>query len=471
MKFLKPTLRTALRLILCLYAASAVADDARPQLSAEQAAAYSYTNVLTAGAHSWDPLSDKLATDTALKPDYVVDQSATENGSTSFRTLQSCINRIVADTEHATDRRRVYIMLKPGTYNELLYLPHLPVALTLYGIGTDPEQTRIAANLDATVTGSAYLQQFEKQFTGVDEQTRAMVTSVANRPYIGTDGTAVAWIQDEGFQAKNITIQNTYSMPADCLRSGCHEGNSKGSVVHHQAVALMLDGADQSQFEQVRLLGRQDTLYMKTSARNPLARSFFDKSYVEGDVDFIFGDATAYFYQSEIKSLADRPTSYMAAPSTNYQTQFGFVFNECRFTSDAANDVTHADGKFYLGRQWFHNQKCTPYAPVNVAGYSCKPGLTDHYSEPTGTISKSVLETVGKVIIMNSHIGPHIDKQHPWSDWNKVGTLPYRPAQTNSDAYWQNLLNAQIDPIAFMGYTARKKPVEWFLAEFNNSSD
>ena len=455
-------------LFFCLTAANAQSDNARPQLSAEQAAAYSYANVLNTGSQRWDPRSDRLLSEHAIKPDYIVDQSAAETSASVFRSLQSCINRIVIDTEHVATRRRVYVLLKPGTYHELLYLPPMPVALTVYGIGTDPGQTRIAADLDATVTGSDYLHQFEKQFAGVDAQTRAMVSTVASRPFIGTDGTAVAWIQNEGFQAKNITIQNTYSMPADCLRSGCHEGNVKGSVVHHQAVALMLDGADKSQFEQVRVLGHQDTLYMKTSARNPLTRIFFNRSHIEGDVDFIFGDATGYFDQSEIKSLADRPTSYMAAPSTNYQTQFGFVFNACHFTSDGGNS---ADGKFYLGRQWFHNQKCTPYANVNVADYSCKPGLTDQYSEPTGTISKSVLETVGKVIIMNSRIGAHIDKQHPWSDWNKPGALAYRPAQTNSDDYWQNLLNAKIDPVYFMGYIDRKTPVEWFLAEFNNSND
>jgi len=259
-------------LFFCLTAANAQSDNARPQLSAEQAAAYSYANVLNTGSQRWDPRSDRLLSEHAIKPDYIVDQSAAETSASVFRSLQSCINRIVIDTEHVATRRRVYILLKPGTYHELLYLPPMPVALTVYGIGTDPGQTRIAADLDATITGSDYLHQFEKQFAGVDAQTRAMVSTVASRPFIGTDGTAVAWIQNEGFQAKNITIQNTYSMPADCLRSGCHEGNVKGGVVHHQAVALMLDGADKSQFEQVRVLGHQDTLYMKTST-NPILKA------------------------------------------------------------------------------------------------------------------------------------------------------------------------------------------------------
>jgi len=99
---------------------------------------------------------------------------------------------------------------------------------------------------------------------------------------------------------------------------------------------------------------------------------------------------------------------------------------------------------------------------------ACTLGLSDSYAAPTGTVSKTVLETVGKSVILNSSIAAHINKTHPWADWNKKGTLPYRPVQYNSNDYWTNLLNAKIDPVSQLGYSAKSFPAEVFLAEFNN---
>ena len=88
-------------------------------------------------------------------------------------------------------------------------------------------------------------------------------------------------------------------------------------LVHHQALAVMLDGADKVHFDHVRLLGFQDTLYMRAPRAGETTRNFFQHSYIEGDVDFIFGDATAYFYQSEIPYDPPNQTSYMSAPGVN----------------------------------------------------------------------------------------------------------------------------------------------------------
>jgi hypothetical protein len=70
------------------------------------------------------------------------------------------------------------------------------------------------------------------------------------------------------------------------------------------------------------------------------------------------------------------------------------------------------------------------------------------------------------MIVLNSVIGAHIHPLTPWSDWNKNGTLPYRPAQFNSDDFWRNLSASTISPTAF-GYQAAPAPMQ-FLGEFNN---
>jgi pectin methylesterase-like acyl-CoA thioesterase len=87
----------------------------------------------------------------------------------------------------------------------------------------------------------------------------------------------------------------------------------------------MLDDADEANFDNVRVIGFQDTLYLAASSPEKPARAFFNRSYSEGDMDFIFGEATAYFRDSEIRSLGDRAVSYALAPSTQRAARRGFA--------------------------------------------------------------------------------------------------------------------------------------------------
>lgn len=454
----------------------------RPQLTASEASHYSYSEVLkytgVAGHETidpWDPLSDQLTSDAIPKPDYIVDAATQADGRKVFNTVQSAISKAVSDSAESHAKRLV-ILVKPGMYHELVYIPASPIPIALYGSGSDAAKTVISANLDAAIPGADYAQKFGAQFAQAEPTVAAMYAALKDRPMVETVGSTIVWIRNNGFQAKNITFENSYNKDRGDAKSECPPGgcaammvNGTLQVVHHQAVAAMVDGADKVHFENVRFIGYQDTLFLKSSATGVTARSFFDKSYIEGDVDFIFGDTTAYFYLSEIKSLGDRSTSYVVAPATSYQSKYGFVFESCNFTNDGTPNAKA--GKFYLARQWFHSQRCTPYAPVNARGYSCKLADNDTYSAPVGTISKRVLETVGKIVILRSKIGDHINRAHPWSNWNNPGSLPYRPVQYDSDDYWDNLVVAKIDPASDLHYSAKKTPIEHFLAEFNNTQD
>ncbi len=462
---------------------SATDNSKRPQLDAQAAKNFSYSEVLKyAGLPGkeqlapWDPLSAPIAADTQLVPDYIVDANATPDGVRVFRQVQAAVNQAVGDIEKSkAGKQRIHIYIKPGTYRELVYVPDTTIPITLYG--SDAATTRISANLDAATTGSTYITQFSAQFAGVHSNIAAMYSSIKDRPALGTFGTAVLWVKSPGFQAKNLTIENAYNKDQGNARADCQPGNcpdengiyARSQMVHHQALAVMLDGADKTHFDGVRMLGFQDTLYMKSGKDGQTARQFFQRSYIEGDVDFIFGDATAYFFDTEIKSLGDRNSSYVGAPNTNVKSRYGFVFDHCRFTHDGSSNALA--GKFSLARQWFHNERCTPYAPVPISGYDCQIGEVDVFNSPTGTIRRQTLETVGKMVVMNSVIGAHINKKQPWSDWNKKGTLPYRPAQFTSDDYWANLLAAKIDPVKQMGYDGPFSPVRIFLAEFNNTEE
>ena len=450
-------------------AVPAAAPATRPQLSDADADRYSYRQVMQfSQAHGnntadpWDPLSDALVKGDLPVADYIFDAAAPADGARTFHTVQAAINRAVRE---AAAKPRVYIVVKPGVYHELVYVPDFPASVTLIGGDADASRTRISVDLDANVTGKGYREKFGGPFEAAPAPIAAMFAAIAGRETITTYGSAVAWIRNKGFQARNITFENTYN------RAHGDAFKADGSpAVHSQAVAMMVDDADKVQFENVRFASFQDTLFLHASTPQKTVRSFFRNAYIEGDLDFIFGEATGYFYRTEIKTLGDRRVSYVTAPDTDYAGRYGFVFNESRFTHDGSANALA--GVFYLGRQWFHNQRCTPFGTVTMPpGYSCKLGTVDRYDAPAGTITKGVLETVGKVIILNSTIGNHIDKAHPWSDWNAAGTQKHRPAQYNSDDYWNNLQAVGIDPIGQLGYRAKKVPVEPFLAEYRNRDE
>lgn len=138
----------------------------------------------------------------------------------------------------------------------------------------------------------------------------------------------------KNFQAVNVTFANDF--PTEARRA-----DKKMKAVQAFAVT---DEADKSSFYGCRFLGRQDTLYANAG------RQYYRDCYIEGDVDFIFGQGTAVFDRCEIHSL-DRKTKsksrgYITAPSTLAQDK-GFLFYRCHLTSKIK-----APNYVLLGRPW-----------------------------------------------------------------------------------------------------------------------
>ena len=440
----------------------------RPQLTADQARAYDYREVLKyvgpVGAERiepWDPLADPLAGKDDLKADYTVDARAPADGTTRFATVQAAVSRAVA----AGGTRRVVIRIAPGTYRELVYVPPGAPPITLDGGGSDAQAVRISAALDASTTGAAYRSRYGAGFEHAAPGVRAMHDALKDLPALQTTGSATVWVRADGFQARNLTIENAYNRDKSVTHPECSGDNcpdtTGGSRVHHQAVALRVDGADKAQFERVRLLGLQDTLFLSSTDGTATVRSFFHDTHIEGDVDFIFGDTIAVFKDCAIHAIGGRSASYVAAPDTNRRAKYGFVFDGCRFTSDAPGA---ARTQFHFARQWFHNERCTPYGFIPVDGYTCTLGDVDVYKAPNGTIRQRTLETVGKAVIVRSRIGPHFEKTAPWSEWNRNGTLAHRPAQFSSDDFWDNLAGTPFAPP-----DPRPVPADVYLGEYDNT--
>lgn len=425
----------------------------RPVMTPEQAAQFTQAAVLnTAKLDSttpatiqdkWDPEADAfMAGKASVKADYIVDAGKTADGKSVFTSVQAAVNFAALDAAASKRTQRIYIQLAPGTYKETVFVPASSAPITLYSNETDARKTVISFDIDAGMPGAEYTKKlnpegkiYSKDAKITDAGIYGWFNSCASKSgSVGTGCTTVMWVKNNGFQMKNITVENAYN------EGRGKDGKPGQSTGNHQAVALETDGADKVHLENVRLLGNQDTLYIKSAnPSNPdaqppvyatIGRNFINNSYVEGDVDFIFGRGTALFKHSEIRYLGARnsPEGYIGAPSTDRDIPYGFVFINCNFTNDGKGERVLA-GKISLGRQWFESIKCSPYSTEH--GYTCTKATKDAADSKTkvGTYSEAVMRRVGKMVVINSQIGSHINKTQPWSDWGDKTSSAYRPAQ------------------------------------------
>ncbi|MEU3399813.1 pectinesterase family protein [Streptomyces filamentosus] len=168
----------------------------------------------------------------------------------------------------------------------------------------------------------------------------------------GTSGSATVTLQAADFTAHGVTFAN------DFLRTDL-PGNP-GT----QAVALKAQG-DRSAFFHCRFLGHQDTLYADSTSLAAFARQYFAHCYVEGDVDFVFGRATAVFEHCHFRTLvrtdlAGAPYGFVFAPSTARANPYGFLASHCRITSEAP------DGFYKLARPWVPGSDPTAWPALVV---------------------------------------------------------------------------------------------------------
>ena len=253
-------------------------------------------------------------------------------------------------------------MVKPGRYHELVYVQREKRFVWLVGEAAD--KTVITYDLRASQPGTD------------------------GKP-IGTFRTPTVQIDADDFTVEDLTLEN-----------------SAGRV--GQALALRADG-DRIVFRRCRFLGFQDTILLNRG------RQYFDRCYIAGATDFIFGGATAYFDACEIHCVAD---GYLTAASTPDLQPFGFVFSNCKITGEQPEIRT------YLGRPWrpfastiFLNtemsenirpegwnnwkkpdaEKTSRYSEFGSTGPGAKPEARVSWAKPL-TESEARSLTVGKVL-------------------------------------------------------------------------
>jgi pectinesterase len=256
---------------------------------------------------------------------------------------------------------RVYIEIVPGTYHERVIVTQNHNNITLVGLGKSSSEVVITNSLNAKQAG-------------------------------GTFFTQTMEINGTGFEADNLTVENT-------------AGNTG------QAVAVA-NRSDRSIFKNCRLLGHQDTLFAD------FGRQYYVNTYIEGGVDYIFGNAAAVFDHDTLNS--NGPGFITAHSRTSADQTTGYVIINSKVTASfdtgappmdpatpGAASTASAHRMIGLGRPWRAYGRAVFIktelpAEVNPLGW-------DHWGNPANEKTAWYAESE------NTGPGAGTSKRVPWA--------------------------------------------------------
>ena len=240
------------------------------------------------------------------------------DGSGNYTTIQAAVAAATSGT---------VITIKAGTYRGQVSIPAAKSGITLQGA--------TGTSSDIVITGNV------PQSTG------------------GVTGSATVLNMAAGTTIKGLTMANTYGA---------------GS----QALALYA-GGDRQVYRNVRILGYQDTLLSWGGTGSAQVRQYVYKSYIEGAVDFIYGNGSLVIDSTTIRSLdlGSSNNGFITAAATNASNAYGILITRSTLQSSAAAKTVA------LGRCWH-------------AG-----GAAD---------------AIGQVLVRDSTLGGHIRQAGAWQD-------------------------------------------------------
>jgi pectinesterase len=215
-----------------------------------------------------------------------------------YPTVQSAVDAVPEGNDTP-----LTIAVAPGTYREKVFIPASKPRIELRGTGRDRSDTVIVFDTPAE--------------------------------YGGSTGSATVRIAANDVTARNLTFSNDFDEAAHELKG-------------EQALAMKTTG-DRIVFEDTAFLGNQDTLMTDSPKLTTVSRVYVRDSYIEGDVDFVYGRATTVIERSVIRALSrgsDTNNGYITAASTWTGNPYGFLITRSRIVSDAP------DGTYHLGRPW-----------------------------------------------------------------------------------------------------------------------
>ncbi|CAG9763027.1 unnamed protein product [Ceutorhynchus assimilis] len=315
------------QIVLALLVAMAFADhqiwpgtSTRPILSDAEASKYTKQAYL----QGWTP-----GTISTSRADYTV-------GSGGFSTIQAAVNAAI----NAGGTTRKYIKILPGTYNQAVLIPKTSVPITIYGTKGNPDDVQIVLSQGANLSGSEYAQQVNPNGAVYKDGDPAwsMYSSCAKKTKIGTSCSSIFWAKNDDFEIAYVTIENP--------------------SLDGQAVAARADG-DKQNWNNINFYGFQDVLFASGK------RIYFNKPIIVGDVDFIFGSASAVFEGAQIFARGDRPrdSAIIFAPNTESSQKYGFLVLNSKIMADIN---IKANMSCSLARAWDASSSKEPNGQVVI---------------------------------------------------------------------------------------------------------
>lgn len=235
------------------------------------------------------------------------DVTVAKDGSGNFTTVQAAIDAAPTNLTVAYT-----IFIKNGTYKEKITVASNKTFLQFIG--------ESVANVILTYD----------DYSG---------KPMAGGGTFGTSNSASVTINATDFTAVNITFENT-------------TGEAP------QALAINVNN-DRCAFKNCRFLGGQDTLLANNSGK----KQYYKQCYIDGTVDFIFGNAAAVFEDCTIypkTRTSGTGSSYITAANTQAGVTYGYVFRNC--TIQMNRGVT----SYFLGRPWQNSTGASPVAENKV---------------------------------------------------------------------------------------------------------
>lgn len=212
-----------------------------------------------------------------------------DNGLANFTSIQAAIDSI-PDSNNVP----ILIRISPGIYEERVVVPSTKPSITLEGSGMN--ETFVQWHLKAS----------DMDGNGIE---------------LTAYNTASVTVYADNFTAKDITFKNTLPPPPPGI-----EGR--------QAAAFRISG-DMATFYRCGFVGGQDTLC------DDQGRHYFEDCFIQGSIDFVFGDARSMYTRCELNSIAQSYGSVAAQDRQGENDNTGFAFVNCKITGT---------GPIYLGR-------------------------------------------------------------------------------------------------------------------------
>ena len=180
-------------------------------------------------------------------------------------------------------------------------------------------------------------------------------TIIRNHPIVeGISYTATLYVEKNNknnntdFYAEDLTLENEFDYWGTMAGQSSSSGAGRADVFY--------DCGNRSIMKNVALKSYQDTYYSNNAS--PDYRGYFENCDFYGVVDYICGNGNIWFEKCNL-ILRDRKGNNIAAPRTEVDQEWGYVFNECSIKPESDNMIRFTDKDWTLARAWNNSPACT----------------------------------------------------------------------------------------------------------------